>query len=92
MVCVGEREESGWVCVSSMVSRMEGTGVMIAGVGGRVPAVGSAPLSLFAGAGVPFLALFSPGSGSVGLVLSVRRGGLGRSLSLTYQVVSSSLW
>ena len=62
MVFVGEREESGWVCVSSMASRAEGTGVMTAGVGGRVPAVGSAPLSLFAGAraelGLFFLSFF----------------------------------
>ena len=52
--------------MSRMVSLMEGTEVMMAGVGCGVPALGSAPLSFFAGAGVPFLAPFSPGSGSGG--------------------------
>ena len=50
--------------MGGMASQMEGTGVMIAGVGGGVPAVGSAPHSLFAGVGVLFLALVSPWSGS----------------------------
>ena len=54
--------------MSRMVSLMEGTEVMMAGVGCGVPAVGSAPLSLFAGAGGPFLALFAPFSGSGGAI------------------------
>ena len=39
---------------------------MVAGVGGGVPAVRSAPLSVVAGAGVPSFALVSPGSGGGG--------------------------
>ena len=44
---------------------------MVAGVGGRVPAVRSSPFSVVAGAGVPSFALVSPGSGG---------GGAGRSV------------
>ena len=57
--------------MSSMVSLMGGTGIIVAGVGGGVPAVRSAPPSVAAGAGVPFFADVSPGSGG---------GGAGRSV------------
>ena len=57
--------------MSSMVSLLEGTGTMVAGVGGGVPAVRSAPPSVAAGAKVPSFALVSPGSGG---------GGAGRSV------------
>ena len=48
--------------MSSMVSLMGGTGIIVAGVGGGVPAVRSAPPSVAAGAGVPSFALVSPGA------------------------------
>ena len=57
--------------MSSVVSLLEGTGTMVAGVGGGVPAVRSAPLSVVAGAGGPSFALVSPGSGGGGASRSV---------------------
>jgi hypothetical protein len=49
--------------VSSMVSLLEVTGTIVAGIGGGVPAVRSTPPSVAAGAGGPSFALVSPGSG-----------------------------
>ena len=45
-----------------VLSRMGGTVGLMAGVGGGVPAMGRAPLSLFSGAGGSFLAHLSPRS------------------------------